>query len=141
MIKAKTRSFRKSGNGEWGYTEETRYFITCHPFCENGIEEWLATCIRTHWGGESFHWTMDAIWRQDQMQCMYPEYLRARESLAKLGHNLLVTFRKIDQEERRLKTPRSETPLSHEIGVTLENGLDWLAKIFEWKALQEQKTG
>ena len=66
--------------------------------------------------------------------------LRARESLAKLGHNLLVTFRKIDQEERRLKTPRSETQLSHEIGVTLENGLDWLAKIFEWKAVQEQKS-
>ena len=140
MIKAKTRSFRKRGNGEWGDTEETRYFITCHPFCEKGIEEWLATCIRSHWGVESFHWTMDAIWRQDQMQCMYPEYLRARESLAKLGHNLLVTFRKIDQEERRLKTPRSETQLSHEIGVTLENGLDWLAKIFEWKAVQEQKS-
>ena len=46
----------------------------------------------------------------------------------------------VRQEERRLKTPRSETQLSHEIGVTLENGLDWLAKIFEWKAVQEQKS-
>ena len=40
-----------------------------------------------------------------------------------------------------LYSTRSETQLSHEIGVTLENGLDWLAKIFDWKALQEQKTG
>lgn len=101
----------------------------------------MTACERCCTGsGGHYRWTMDAIWRQDQMQCMYPEYLRARESLAKLGHNLLVTFRKIDQEERRLKTPRSETQLSHEIGVTLENGLDWLAKIFEWKAVQEQKS-
>lgn len=135
IIKTKTKSFRKRKSGEWGDTEDTRYFITCHPFCEKGIEDWLVTCIRSHWGVESFHWTMDAIWRQDQMQCMYPEYLRTRESLAKLGHNLLVIFRKIDQEERGLTTPRSETQLSHEVAVTLENGLKWLTKL-NWKTLQ-----
>ena len=67
------------------------------------------------------------------MQCMYPEYLRTRETLAKLGHNLLVTLRKIDQEERNLKEPRSEKQLSNEVGVTFENGLEWMEKIVRYK--------
>ena len=72
------------------------------------------------------------------MQCMYPEYLRTRETLAKLGHNLLVTLRKIDQEERNLKEPRSEKQLSNEVGVTFENGLEWLEKIFRFKQAAEE---
>ena len=72
------------------------------------------------------------------MQCMYPEYLRTRETLAKLGHNLLVTLRKIDQEERNLKEPRSEKQLSKEVGVTFENGLEWLEKIVCYKKAAEE---
>lgn len=138
LIKAKTHSFRANRAGEWGSSEEIRYFITCHPYGDGSITEWLTTCVRPHWGVESFHWTLDAIWRQDQMQCMYPEYLRTRETLAKLGHNLLVTLRKIDQEERNLKEPRSEKQLSNEVGVTFENGLEWLEKIFRFKKAAEE---
>ena len=137
LIKAKTHSFRPNGSGEWSSSDEIRYFISCHPYGNGSITEWLATCVRSHWGVESFHWTMDAIWQQDQMQCMYPEYLRTRETLAKLGHNLLVTIRKIDQKERKLKEPRTETQLSHEVGVTFENGLEWVEKIFRYKAENE----
>ena len=138
LIKAKTHSFRANRAGEWGSSEEIRYFITCHPYGDGSITEWLTTCVRSHWGVESFHWTLDAIWRQDQMQCMYPEYLRTRETLAKLGHNLLVTLRKIDQEERNLKEPRSEKQLSNEVGVTFENGLEWLEKIVRYKKAAEE---
>lgn len=72
------------------------------------------------------------------MQCMYPEYLRTRGTLAKLGHNLLVTLRKIDQEERSLKESRSERQLSNEVGVTFENGLEWLEKISRYKKAAEE---
>ena len=137
LIKARTHSFRSNGSGEWGSSDEIRYFITCHPYGDGSITEWLTTCVRSHWGVESFHWTMDAIWRQDQMQCMYPEYLRTRGTLAKLGHNLLVTLRKIEQLEQKLREPRSETQLSHEVGVTFENGLAWLERIFRHKAKEE----
>ena len=137
LIKARTHSFRSNGSGEWGSSDEIRYFITCHPYGDGSITEWLITCVRSHWGIESFHWTMDAIWRQDQMQCMYPEYLRTRGTLAKLGHNLLVTLRKIEQLEQNLREPRSETQLSHEVGVTFENGLAWLERIFRYKAKEE----
>lgn len=129
LIKADTYSFRKRKDGEWELVHETRWFITCHPYGDGSIAEWLGCCVRGHWGIESFHWTMDMIWRQDQMQCMYPAYLRTRETLAKIAHNLLVLFRKIDQQERGLSKPRSESELSKEIGVTFENGLRWLQKV------------
>lgn len=137
LIKTRTHSFRPDGSGLWGSSDEVRYFISCHPYEDGAVTEWLATCVRAHWGVESFHWTMDAIWRQDQMQCMYPEYLRTRETIAKLGHNLLATFRKIEQEEKNLKEPRTEKQLSNEVGVTFENGLAWLEKIFRYKAAKE----
>ena len=54
------------------------------------------------------------------------------------GHNLLVTLRKIDQEERKLKEPRSEKQLSNEVGVTFENGLEWLEKIVRYKKAAEE---
>lgn len=137
LIKAKTHSFRSNGSGVWDSSDEIRYFMTCHPYEGGAITEWLTACVHSHWGVESFHWTMDAIWRQDQMQCMYPEYLRTRETIAKLGHNLLVTLQKIEQKEKNLKEPRSEKQLRNEVGVTFVNGLEWLEKIFRAKEMSE----
>ena len=49
-----------------------------------------------------------------------------------------MTLRKIDQEERKLKEPRSEKQLSNEVGVTFENGLEWLEKIVRYKKAAEE---
>lgn len=131
VIEAVTYSRRKDGQGKMRESKEKRWFITNHPYGNGEIAEWLAQCIRGHWGVESFHWVMDMVWRQDQMQCQYPSYLWTRETLAKIAHNLMVTFQKIDQRERRLSVPRSISQLTHEVGVTLENGLAFLLKIQE----------
>ena len=74
VVKALTRSFHRRNN-VWSLTNETRWFITCHPYEGGSIAPWLAECIRGHWGVESFHWTMDMIWRQDWMQCQHPACL------------------------------------------------------------------
>lgn len=137
IIKAKTYSWRKKKDGSWDDGTETRYFITCHPYEDGKIAQWLSSCVRGHWGVESFHYSIDLIWRQDQMQCKYPEYLRARTSLAKMAHNSLMIMQKIDQEERKLAKPRSETQLSHEVAATLGHGLLWLKKIIERKQAAE----
>lgn len=128
VVKATTRSFRRKNN-VWTTSEETRWFITCHPYGGGAIAPWLAECIRGHWGVESFHWTMDMIWRQDWMQCQHPTYLNTREALAKMACNLVRAFQAIDQQKRGLKKPRSLTQLTHEVGSSLEVGLRWLQKL------------
>lgn len=101
IIRTTTKSFRQRRDGVWHNTEETRYFITNHPWAEEQnkpgeLSAWLKECVRGHWGVESFHWIMDAVWKQDQMQCKYIEYLRTCETLAKIGHNLVQTVRRIE---------------------------------------------
>ncbi len=128
VVKALTRSFHRRNN-VWSLTNETRWFITCHPYEGGSIAPWLAECIRGHWGVESFHWTMDMIWRQDWMQCQHPACLNTREALAKMAGNLVRAFQVIDQQERGLKEPRSLAQLAHEIGSSLEVGLRWLRKL------------
>ena len=133
IIKTQTWAWRKKKDGHWDDPTETRYFVTCHPYADGSIADWLSTCVRGHWGVESFHNSIDLLWRQDQMQCKYPAYLRARTSLAKMAHNSLMIMQKIDQEERGLTKPRSEKQLSHEVAPTLEHGLHWLRKILARK--------
>ena len=129
VIKAVTRTCRRTKGGVWTHSDETRWFITCHPYGDGSIAPWLAQCIRGHWGVESFHWTMDMVWGQDRMQCQHPTYLRTRETLAKMAHNLLKTIQLIDKKERGLTQPRSLTQLTHEVGASLETGLSWLQKL------------
>ena len=66
LIKAKTYSFRTNGAGEWGSGEEIRYFVTCHPYGDGRITEWLTTCVRSHWGGgeraSTGHWMPLGAW-------------------------------------------------------------------------------
>ena len=128
VVKAQTRSFRRR-NDVWGLSNETRWFITCHPYEGGSIAPWLAECIRGHWGVESFHWTMDMSWRQDGMQCQHPASLNTREALAKMAGNLVRAFQVIDQQERGLKEPRSLAQIAHEVGSSLEVGLRWLRKL------------
>ena len=142
IVRAMTKSFRQRRDGVWHDTEETRYFITNPPWEEEQnkpgeLSSWLKECVRGHRGVESFHWTMDAVWKQDQMQCKYLEYLRTRETLAKIGHNLVQTVRRIEQEEKGLSQPRSGTQIVHEVAVTLESALSWLGKIFAYKTRTE----
>lgn len=125
IVRSTTRSFRQRRDGEWHDTEETRYFITNHPWAEEQnkpgeLSSWLKECIRGHWGVESFHWIMDAVWKQDLMQCKYIEYLRTRETLAKIGYNLVQTVRRIEQEEKGWSKPRSGTQIVNEAAVTVE---------------------
>lgn len=135
IIQALTTSFRSNRAGEWSTSREIRYFITNHPYQDGSHDEWLAECIRGHWGVESFHWTMDMLWQQDYMQCKHPAYLNTREAIAKLGHNLLKTFQQIDKKERGLSRMRSEKQLQNEVGITVENGLIWMLK-----AIQERES-
>lgn len=142
IVRATTQSFRQRRDGVWHETEETRYFITNHPWAEEQnkpgeLSSWLKECVRGHWGVESFHWIMDAVWNQDLMQCKYIEYLRTRETLAKLGHNLVQTVRRIEQEEKGWSKPRSGTQIVNEAAVTIESALTWLGKIFAYKARTE----
>ena len=134
IAEATTKSFRQDGNKEWSTSTETRWFISCHPYGNGEIAEWIASCIRGHWGVESFHWTMDMIFKQDYMECRYPAYLWTRQTIAKIAHNLLKTFQKIDQERRGLSQPRSETQLSHEVGADLKTALGWIWLAAQYKA-------
>ena len=129
IVKAVTRTSRRTKGRAWESSEETRWFISSHPYGDGSIAPWLAECIRGHWGVESFHWVMDMIWKQDMMQCQHPTYLRARESLAKMAFNLVKAFQRIDQQERGLSRPRSLTQLTHEVGASVETGLFWLQKL------------
>lgn len=83
---------------------------------------------------------MDAVWKQNRMQCKYLEYLRTRETHVKIGHNLVQTVRRIEQEEKGLSQPRSDTQIIHEIAVTFERVLSWLGKIFAYKARTEASS-
>lgn len=130
LVRARTNSVRAGKDGYWRESDEYRYFISCHPYEDTEeFKQWLTQCVRSHWGVEIFHGTLDAIWRQDQMQCRYPAYLRTRSTLAKIAHNLLVTLQRIDQEERNVNKPRSLNQLSFEIGATPMRALEWLGKI------------
>ena len=77
---------------------------------------------------------MDMIFKQDYMECRYPAYLWTRQTIAKIAHNLLKTFQKIDQERRGLSQPRSETQLSHEVGADLKTALGWIWLAAQYKA-------
>lgn len=136
IAEATTWSFRQDGNKIWNPTRETRWFICSHPYGDGTIAEWIATCIRGHWGVESFHWTMDMIFRQDYMECRYPAYLWTRLTIAKIAHNFLKAFQKIDQEQKGLTKPRSEAQLSHEVGADLKTALRWI-----WLASQRKAAG
>lgn len=46
------------------------------------------------------------------MQCKYLEYLRTYEMLTKIGHNLVQTVPRIEQEEKGLLQPRSGMQIS-----------------------------
>ena len=72
-----------------------------------------------------------------QEQCKYIEYLRTRETLAKVGHNFVQTVRRIEQEEKGWAKPQSGTQIVNEAGVTIESTLSWLGKIFAYKARSE----
>lgn len=74
------------------------------------------------------------------MQCKYIEYLRTREALAKIGHNLVQTLHRIEQEEKGRLKPRSGTQIVNEIAVTPENAFSWLGKIFTYKARTEASS-
>ena len=142
IVRTTTKTSRQRRDGVWHDTEETRYFVTNHPWAEEQnkpgeLSAWLKECVRGHWGVESFHWIMDAVWKQDKMQCKYIEYLRTRETLAKIGHNLVQTLRRIEQEEMSLSKPRSGTQIVNEAAVTIESALSWLGKIFAYKARSE----
>ena len=146
IVRTTTKSFRQRRDGTWHNTEETRYFITNHLWEEEQnkpgeLSAWLQECVRGHWGVESFHWIMDAVWKQDKMQCKYIEYLRTRETLAKIGHNLVQTLRRIEQEEMSLSKPRSGTQIVNEAAATVESALSWLCKIFDYKARTEASSG
>ena len=68
------------------------------------------------------------------MQCQYPAYLWARQTLAKIAHNWLKTFQKIDQEMKGLKEPRSEAQMSHEVGADVRTALMWMLRTANYKA-------
>ena len=131
IIRVKSYTFRKNSDRNWKSQTEFRWYITCHPYDNGETSEWLIKCVRGHWGIESFHWTLDMIWSQDQMQCKYPQYLIARETLSKLAHNILVSFQKIDQEERGIAKPRSERQIGQDVGCTFESALSWFSKILK----------
>ena len=82
------------------------------------LSSWLE-CVRGHWGFELW----DVVQKQDQMQCMYLEYLRTHGTLAKIGHNLVQTVLRIEQEEKGLSQPRSGTQIAHEVTVIFKNAL------------------
>ena len=134
IAEATTTSFRQKKDKTWYQSRETRWFISCHPYGNGEIAEWIAACIRGHWGVESFHWVMDMNFRQDMMQCKYPAYLWTRQTIAKIAHNWLKTFQKIDQEMRGLKEPRSEAQLSHEVGADVRTAITWMLRTANRKA-------
>lgn len=57
------------------------------------------------------------------MQCKYLEYLSMRETLSEIGHNLVQTVPRIEQEEKGRSKPRSVTQIANEVTVTPERVL------------------
>ena len=134
IVRTTTKSFRQRRDGTWHNIEETRYFITNRLWEEEQnkpgeLSAWLKECVRWHWGIESFHWIMDTIRKQDQMPCKYLAYLRTRETLAKIRHNLVQTIHRIEQEEKGWAKPRSGTQIVNEAAATIESALSWRGKI------------
>ncbi len=84
---------------------EDRYFISSLKLTELTLEEWLRL-VRSHWAVENnAHWTLDAIFREDDHPWIEadPRGVVVFMLLRRIAYNLLTLFRSVTQksDERR----------------------------------------
>lgn len=81
----KSRNPTKIRSFDWYMNEETRWFISSHPYGESDLAPWLAECMRSQWAPESEHGFMDMVWPSEMWQSLYPAYLRTCGALGMMG--------------------------------------------------------